>query len=124
MKNNSPIDKQREKELWSLLDKFRGEVPMDFLSVVSYLREHGQQLSIAELLYIQQRFSRHGGPFVVPSSVAQFFSLLIESRRCNCVLNPAGGFGLLGAWIADGAPTLSVDPVSRFTERELELVED
>ncbi len=116
MKSNATIDKQRGQELWNLLDKARGEFPMEFLSVVSYLQEHGQKLSIAELMYLQQRVGDQGGTFVVPPSVAQFFSLLIESSRCDRVLNPAGGFGLLGAWVADGAPTLSIDVVSRFPE--------
>ena len=116
MKINSAISKQRVQELWDMIDKSRGEVPMEFLSVVSYLRKHGQQLSIPELMYIQQQIGDQGGPFVVPSSVAQFFSLLIESRRCHRVLNPVGGCGLLGAWIADKDPTLSIDVVIRFPE--------
>lgn len=118
MRNNSAISTQREQELWDTIGKARGKFPMTFLSIVRYLQKHGQQLSIIELMYIQQRFGDQGGPFVVPSSVAQFFSQLVGSRRCGSVLDPAGGYGLLGASLAESLPAQRIDVISHLPESE------
>lgn len=110
MNHDGTIGKHREKYLWKMLDKARGEVPMEFLPVVNYLRAQGENLGIDDQMHLQQWF----GEGDVTASVAQFFSYLIGARRCSRVLNPAKNLGLLGAWIADRDPTLSVDVVSRY----------
>ena len=116
MKGDTTISKERVQILWRRLDKARGQVPMEFLPLVRYLREKGEPLSVAELMDIQQRIGDYGGPFVVPLSVAQFFGTLINSRQCSSVLNPAGGFGLLGAWLAQSLPAMRIDVVSPIAE--------
>ena len=118
MKTDTTISKEREQALWKLLDKSRGRGPLGFLPVVRALRGKGEQLDVSELMYFQERSGDYGGPFIVPLSVAQLFSQLVDSRQCGSVLDPAGGHGLLGAWLAESLPVQRIDVISRLPESE------
>jgi len=116
MKTDTTISKEREQSLWRRLDETRDQGPLGFLSIVRYLRYKGEQLSLSELVYIQQRVGDRGGPFVVPPSVAQFFGHLINLRESKIVLDPAGSFGLLGAWLAETLTVQRIDIVTPLCE--------
>ena len=104
--------------LWRHLANANMTFPYEFLPVVRHLRSQGERLDLPELMYLQERMGDHAGPFVVPESVMRFFELLIKERDCEHVLDPAGGYGLLGAWLAANAVAPRVDVFSELTESE------
>jgi len=115
MTTDTLIDAQREQALWRALESARGQVPLEFLPIVRQLRSQGERLDLPELMYLQERIGDRAGSFVVPGSVARFFGLLIKARDCKHVLDPAGGYGLLGAWLAVNAVAPRVDVVSQLS---------
>lgn len=112
-KDHFLISEDREKELWSLLDQYRGTHRMLFLPAIRWLREQGEQLEVSEMLYIQQQFGLNQGPLVLPFSVVQFYNQLLYSRKASRVLDPTGGCGLLGAWLSSNEHVQQMDVVSR-----------
>ena len=113
MTGERTIAKARAESLWTPLEQIRSRgMAIDYVSAVRHLRETGEQLTVSELIYLQQRIGEDGGPFAIPQSVAQFFSHLIGYRRCGRILDPSGGFGLLGAWLAGTLPVERVDVIS------------
>ena len=111
------ISKDRERILWDHIEKFRedGRI-LNFPSIIESLRETGEQLNIHDLMFIQEHIFNRRGEFVLPLSVASFFSQLTGSRPCKSVLDPAGGNGLLGAWLAENSPIDRMDVVSLYAE--------
>ena len=120
MKTDTGIIKNREQALWELIDEARGKASMRFIPLVRYLRQCGEQLSVSELMYLQQRTPTFDGSFGVPPSVAHFFLCLIDHWQARSILDPFGGLGILGAWLADNLPDTRVDIASPYPDsREL-----
>ena len=118
MTTDTLIDAQREQALWRALESARGQVRLEFLPIVRQLRSQGERLGLPELMYLQERIGGRTGPFGVPGSVARLFGLLIKARDCKYVLDPDGGYGLLGAWLAANAVAQRVDVVSQLNESD------
>lgn len=107
------MNPERARVLQSWLSESGADTSSDFASAVRQLREQGRQLDLMDLMVLQGRVrGRVWGELHLPESVARFFGLLVSARRSARVLDPDGGTGLLGAWIAAVGVARRVDVVS------------
>jgi len=117
------FDPIREKILWQILDEVRGKVDSrDFLRLVRRFRECSVELTISELMYLYERTTDGSGTIAVPQLVAQFFQFLLEGRNLSILLDPFGGFGLLGTWLAHNLPDRHIDIVTTLADAQ-ELIQ-
>lgn len=114
------IDREREKALWQILQQARGLLrSKDFLSLAQYLQEQGEKLSDSDLMYLLARSAdRSNALSTVPFSVAQFYHLLLESQHSTNILDPFGGFGLLGASLAEKNANRTIDIVTHLNDAQ------
>lgn len=111
----------RDEFLRQILDEARrGGTSRNLLTLVQHLRERGERLAASELLYLQERLTSCYAHPGVPVSAARFFlSLLedlLEDRRGGNLLDPFGGIGLLGAWLAENLPHQHLKVIAQFSE--------
>jgi len=118
---NFSVEKGRQRELWRhIIEAQRGEGLHDFPAIVRYMRKDGEKMTVPELMYIQGRLSVRdrlsGLPETVPLSVAQFFFSFLQNRPGTRILDPYGGYGLLGGGLAAGLEHWDVDIITHLSD--------
>jgi|GEM_PF-1961131 hypothetical protein len=121
MSDSAPVS-DREKYLWGRLNEVQGdEFWMSFVNTIIKVREGGDKLSASELVLLQKGCVEPYGTLGVPLAVASFITKLLQVKGATRVLDPLGGNGLLGAYIAETLPLERVDILSIDEDSEVLL---
>lgn len=111
------ISEERKRTLYELVSGLREHMPMSFLPLIRWLREHGEHLDIGELIYLQQRMGFRN-EWTLPIPVASFYSKLINSRKSSKILDPSGGLGMLAALLTKNDHVQQMDAVTKLEDAE------
>jgi hypothetical protein len=108
------LSKEREEYLWRLLNQMRAQVPLeDFSQVGQWLQDHGEKLSVRELIYFQERLGYEAGMWFAPVWLSRFIAQLLHAQQSTALLDPIGGLGLWAAAIAEQNTQFHIDVVCR-----------